>query len=947
MRYKYYAVVQDSNGNIISGASVSVYLAGTTTPANVYISPSGSTGSNTPPQVTSSGDGVIEFWLEHSEYSYGQLFKLVIQSNTLTKTIDNVQIINWATTPYTVDATGAVTGQLVQFDTANTKLRAVPVYYNSSSGNVGIGTTSPQMTLHVSSSGNTGVRIDAPSSQQVGCQLAKDGSVKWSMYIDANSSDLRFWDGTATRVIFASGGNVGIGTTAPAGKLDVAGVFYTDTGTIKVRPQNNTVEGGEIELFGAGSYGTTIIDNYYGRLRLWTASGTSTFVGVVVDPSGNVGIGGDFAPSYKLHVLGNIAIQAGANAFVGTVDNYQLSLRTNNTDRVIIDTSGRVGLGGITSPQANIHIGGGESIYFGGGGNTYPTTPSSGSGALVGKSGTSDFRLVLQDGTGRVNMYWNAYWDSSASAWKYIVSNEPACRFLEQINGTTGCYFGFYGAPAGTAGNTISWTQVAELASGADVWLSPRGTSSDFFINSSGTVGIGTTSPSGKLEVYGGYIFSNEAESGAGKLRVGAAWGYPGLYVETANKDLVFGTNSGGIRFVPSGNTRVYITPSGNVGIGTTTPGIASLNIANQGSGVGLYIGDVNTAPYGNALIELNPPASATHIWVQEGSQRVFSVTAGGAGFFAGKLEVAGSFYTATGEIRIYPQNNTTEGGQLTLLGAGSYGYYYIDNCAGQFRIIGSGEVGRFIIDSNGNVAIGGFTPSCKLDVGGSIRSISSGYVYIYPASSDSEQSHISIVNTASTTNNPFLNFGYGSYVGICSVYMAISDKSLRLNVSKTSDGQNLRDAIIIPPANNSPTGCIIPAPAGGNYTDWPSGWAGGISTWDICCSGIYYTTMNQRSDANIKTDVQPLSDYLQTDCLDIISCLKPIKYVYVDDPLKINRFGFIAQDVSEVCPELVAVDTEGKASLNYMDLIAVLTRGIQELYGMLEKVIQKIGGIS
>jgi len=788
---------------------------------------------------------------------------------------------------YHVDATGATTGQLVQFDTASVKLKPAPIYYNSSSG------------------------------------------------------------------------NVGIGTTTPAGKLEVAGSFYTATGEIKIYPQNTTTEGGQLTLIGAGSYKYYYIDNCAGQFRLIAQTDSGEIGRIIVGSDGNVAIG-SFTPSHKLHVAGNIALQAGANAFVGTVDNYALSLRTNNTDRIVIDTSGRVGIGGVTSPQANLHIGGGESIYFGGGGNTYPTTPSSGSGVLVGKSGTSDFRLALQDGTGRVNMYWNAYWDSSASAWKYIISNEPACRFLEQINGTTGCYFGFYGAPAGTAGNTISWTQVAELASGADVWLSPRGVSSDFFMNSSGNVGIGTTSPSdklhvgsgnirldigyeifftdngqirsyddhhrilfrrtenklelrehgdiifssgatsgtetdkmvilangnvgigttspsGKLEVYGGYIFSNEAESGAGKLRVGAAWGYPGLYVETANKDLVFGTNSGGIRFMPSGGNYVYITSSGNVGIGTTSP--------------------------------------------------------------AGRLDVAGSFYTATGEIKIYPQNNTTEGGQLTLLGAGSYGYYYIDNCAGQFRIIGSGEVGRFIIDSNGNVSIGNFVPSCKLDVGGDIRSASSGYIYIHPASSDSDTSYIRLMNTASSTNNPYIHFGYGSYAGICSMYMLMSDKSLRLNVSKTSDGQNLRDAVIIPPANNSPTGCIIPAPAGGNYTDWPYGWAGGISTWDICCSGIYYTTMNQRSDASIKTDVQSLSDYLQTDCLDVISCLRPIKYVYVDDPLKTNRFGFIAQDVSEVCPELVTIDTENKASLNYMDLIALLTKGIQELYNMVTSI--------
>ena len=247
----------------------------------------------------------------------------------------------------------------------------------------------------------------------------------------------------------------------------------------------------------------------------------------------------------------------------------------------------------------------------------------------------------------------------------------------------------------------------------------------------------------------------------------------------------------------------------------------------------------------------------------------------------------------------------------------------------------------------SGNVGIGTASPSYKLDVAGHIRSVSLGYVYIHSAGSDTDPSYIRIINTASSTTNPYVSFGYGSYPGICGVYMAMSDKSLRLNISKTSDGLNNRDAIIIPPANGTQTACIIPGSGGGYNADWPSGWGGGISTLDICCAGVYYSTLSQRSDLSIKTDVQPLSDYLQTDCLDVISCLKPVKYAYVDDPLKTNRFGFIAQDVSEICPELVTVDTEGKASLNYMDLIALLTKGIQELYDMLGKVIQKIGGIS
>jgi len=58
-----------------------------------------------------------------------------------------------------------------------------------------------------------------------------------------------------------------------------------------------------------------------------------------------------------LTVKGNINIQADSNASIGTVDNYSLSLRTNNTDRVVITSSGKVGIG-TSAPSYTLDISG-------------------------------------------------------------------------------------------------------------------------------------------------------------------------------------------------------------------------------------------------------------------------------------------------------------------------------------------------------------------------------------------------------------------------------------------------------------------------------------------------------------------------------------------------------------------------------------------------------------
>jgi len=377
----------------------------------------------------------------------------------------------------------------------------VPIPYltvQSGTGNVGIGTTAPGIAkLNVANQGtNVGIYVGDVNTQPYGQAMIEINPPGAATHIWAQEGGTRVFSVTPGGTGYFAG-NVGIGTTAPSGQLDVSSSFYTRTGEIVLRPQDTTYEGGQITFYGAGSYDTWYHDVWQNAMRFFTNSANTNQVQMY-----NVGTG-----SVGLYVQGNVGI-------------------------------------GTTTPGAKLHImSAGESIYFGNGTVSYPTTPSAGLGNLVGRGGTSDFRIAIQDGTGRVNMYWNAYYDASAGAHKYIVSNEGANRLL-----MTSGDFGFYVAPAGTAGNNISWTNA-------------------MYITSSGNVGIGTTAPGTKLHVKsdGSTTIRVDAPS---SQQVGYQWAKDGSVKWSAYIDV----NSNDLRFWDGTGNRVTFASGGNVGIGTTEP---------------------------------------------------------------------------------------------------------------------------------------------------------------------------------------------------------------------------------------------------------------------------------------------------------------------------------------------------------------------------------------
>ena len=71
---------RDGNGVIVSGAIVTVYLAGTTTAATIYATSAGAAATGS--KVTSGSNGQYLFWVDDLDYAVTQTFKLSIAGPT-------------------------------------------------------------------------------------------------------------------------------------------------------------------------------------------------------------------------------------------------------------------------------------------------------------------------------------------------------------------------------------------------------------------------------------------------------------------------------------------------------------------------------------------------------------------------------------------------------------------------------------------------------------------------------------------------------------------------------------------------------------------------------------------------------------------------------------------------------------------------------------------------
>ena len=188
-----------------------------------------------------------------------------------------------------------------------------------SSGNVGIGTTSPTSgrldVVTSSGAAYVNIRRNSQSTGEVGLTLyGGTSSNNWSMYMPTSSNDIRFNTAGVDRVTVDSSGNVGIGTTTPVAQVGIYGAGQTTAnistssglgGTLYVRDSGGGGGNGGAVLFGA-------LQGSFAAIKGFLTSNSNNTAGSLTFSTRTVDTDASLTEKVRLDSVGNAQVLAGA-----------------------------------------------------------------------------------------------------------------------------------------------------------------------------------------------------------------------------------------------------------------------------------------------------------------------------------------------------------------------------------------------------------------------------------------------------------------------------------------------------------------------------------------------------------------------------------------------------------------------------------------------------------
>jgi len=267
-----------------------------------------------------------------------------------------------------------------------------------------------------------------------------------------------------------SDGNVGIGTTAPVSQLHTTG---------------------SVTFSGAGIPAV-------GRVLTSDASGNATWQNPQVS-------GGD-----EWLLLGNAGTNPSTN-FIGTTDAQDFVVRTSNTERIRVLSTGNVGIG-TSTPDAVLHVEGRTANI--GHSNTV-VVPTGSWGANVAIGGSSD----IFGGRGNTVLGY----DNSTSSSTVFSTAIGVCNDITSSTG--GHAFGLYNQVSGIDALAIGNYVVNSIDQTIQLGWNYAPAAGAVTITSSGSVGIGTTAPAAQLHTTGSVRLTGAGTPAAGYVLTSDAIG--------------------------------------------------------------------------------------------------------------------------------------------------------------------------------------------------------------------------------------------------------------------------------------------------------------------------------------------------------------------------------------------------------------------------------------
>ena len=356
--------------------------------------------------------------------------------------------------------------------TANYPIESTTVHVDEANGRLGIGTTSPAYTLDVNgrlrvSAGGNEIAAFMKTTSSFGAVISyQDATTPGSQFVSAGAYGNNFIIATdgQVKVLVDSSGNVGIGTTSPSYKLQVAEDTYARIAL------HQTTTGA---IWNWGNDGSNMYAYY-----------TNTDVRALdITNNGNVGIG-TTSPGYKLTVSGTINVS----------DLYTLSANADYAARYRTYAPGDGNWGLLTyaaDPEYHMVITGASAssgynrqfrVYDRPTSNSRFVVNFDGSGVGIGVVNPS---AQLHVGNGTLQQQWIV--NQSVAGW---YSGIKLARGTGNNSSVVNNNFGFV-----TTDNGLEFVNFSNLTDA---------TGSRFMvINNSGNVGVATTSPAEKLHVVG------------------------------------------------------------------------------------------------------------------------------------------------------------------------------------------------------------------------------------------------------------------------------------------------------------------------------------------------------------------------------------------------------------------------------------------------------------